>query len=172
MTPGQTAGCPRVNRAKKFMCSPRNRKYKLFPLVNRRVVPGLSRLSKKGPLSTSLSSQEKWHVCFCWSPLFSTLSLLSLSLLSLSPSLLSSLSSLSPLPPLPPLSSGCSNLMCLSLALVGFVSGLARLGCQSLHCLTDLLSSGELFSHVTCQGGPGSVRFYHSLGLSCLSSNQ
>ena len=47
MALGQTAGCPRVNRAKKFMCSPKkHRKYKLFPLVNRRVVPALSRLSK------------------------------------------------------------------------------------------------------------------------------
>ena len=59
MALGQTAGCPKVNRAKKFMCSPRNtgninfsvfaskhRKYNFFPLVNRRVVPGLSRLSK------------------------------------------------------------------------------------------------------------------------------
>ena len=46
MALGQTAGCPRVKRAKNFMCSPRNRKYKLFPLVNRLVVPGLSRLSK------------------------------------------------------------------------------------------------------------------------------
>ena len=37
---GQTAGCPRVNRAKKFMCSPRNTgNINFFPLVNRRVVP-------------------------------------------------------------------------------------------------------------------------------------
>ena len=47
MALGQTAGCPRVNRAKKFMCSSRNTgNIKLFPLVNRRVVPGLSRFSK------------------------------------------------------------------------------------------------------------------------------
>ena len=50
MALGQTAGCPRVNRAKKFMCSPRNRKYGLLPLVNRRVVLGLSRLLS-GPLN-------------------------------------------------------------------------------------------------------------------------
>ena len=49
MALGQTAGCPRVNRAKKFMCSPRNTGeiYKLLPLVNRRVVPGLSRLTPR-----------------------------------------------------------------------------------------------------------------------------
>ena len=35
---GQTAGCPRVNRANVF-ASFEHRKYKLFPLVNRRVVP-------------------------------------------------------------------------------------------------------------------------------------
>ena len=38
---------PGVNRAKKFyVFASKHRKYKLFPLVNRRVVPGLSRLSK------------------------------------------------------------------------------------------------------------------------------
>ena len=48
MALGQTAGCPRVNRAKKFMCSPRNTgNINFFPLVNRRVVPGLSRLLNK-----------------------------------------------------------------------------------------------------------------------------
>ena len=47
MALGQTAGCPRVSRAKKFMCSPRNTgNINFFPLVNQRVVPGLSRLSK------------------------------------------------------------------------------------------------------------------------------
>ena len=44
MALGQTAGCPRVNRAKKFMCSPRNTgNINFSPLVNRagcpRVVP-------------------------------------------------------------------------------------------------------------------------------------
>ena len=47
MVLGQTAGCPRVNRAKKFyVFASKHRKYKLFPLVNRRVVPSLSRLSR------------------------------------------------------------------------------------------------------------------------------
>ena len=46
MALGQTPGCPRVNRAKKFMCSPRNTGKILLSLVNRRVVPGLSRISK------------------------------------------------------------------------------------------------------------------------------
>ena len=32
MALGQTAGCPRVNRAKKFMCSPRNTGNINFPL--------------------------------------------------------------------------------------------------------------------------------------------
>ena len=36
-----------INRAKKFyVFASKRRKYKLFPLVKRRVVPGLSRLSK------------------------------------------------------------------------------------------------------------------------------
>ena len=43
----QTTGCPRVNRAKKFTCSPRDTgNINFCPLVNRRVVPGLSRPSK------------------------------------------------------------------------------------------------------------------------------
>ena len=46
MALGQTAGRPRVSWAKKFMFASKHRKYKLFPLVNRWVVPGLSRLSK------------------------------------------------------------------------------------------------------------------------------
>ena len=47
MALGQAAGCPRLNRAKKFMCSSRNTGNINFPLmVNRRVVPGVSRLSK------------------------------------------------------------------------------------------------------------------------------
>ena len=47
MALGQTAGCPRVNRAKKFVCSPRNTGNINFSLwLTGRVVPGLSRLSK------------------------------------------------------------------------------------------------------------------------------
>ena len=54
MALGQTAGCPRVNRAKKFMFALKHRKYKFFSLVNRRVVPGLSRLSTKSLCVQSL----------------------------------------------------------------------------------------------------------------------
>ena len=43
MALGQTAGCPRVNRAKKFMCSPRNTGKINFSLW---LTGGLSRLSK------------------------------------------------------------------------------------------------------------------------------
>ena len=48
MALGQTAGCPRVNQPgqKVYVFASKHRKYKLFPLVIRRVVPGLSRLSK------------------------------------------------------------------------------------------------------------------------------
>ena len=47
MTLGQAAACPRVSRAKKvYVFASKHWKYKLFPLVNRWVVPGLSRLSK------------------------------------------------------------------------------------------------------------------------------
>ena len=47
MALGQTAGCPRVKPGQKvYVFASKHRKYKLFPLVNRRVVPGLSRLSK------------------------------------------------------------------------------------------------------------------------------
>ena len=47
MALGQTAGCPRVNRAKKvYVFASKHRKHKLLPLVNLQVVPGLSRLSK------------------------------------------------------------------------------------------------------------------------------
>ena len=41
MALGQTAGCPWVNRGQKvYVFASKHRKYKLFPLVNRRVVPG------------------------------------------------------------------------------------------------------------------------------------
>ena len=41
MALGQTAGCPRFNRAKKFMCSPQNTgNISFFPLVNRRLSQG------------------------------------------------------------------------------------------------------------------------------------
>ena len=47
MALGQTVGCPRVNRAQKvYVFASKHRKYTFFPLVNRRVVPGLSRFSK------------------------------------------------------------------------------------------------------------------------------
>ena len=47
MTLGQTRGCPRVKPSQTvYVFASKHRKYKLFPLVNRRVVPELSRLSK------------------------------------------------------------------------------------------------------------------------------
>ena len=74
MALGQTAGCRRVDWAKKFMCSPRNTaKKKLFPPVNRRVVPGLSRLSKSSCVQSlcafflpySLLTVEDWFGLSC-----------------------------------------------------------------------------------------------------------